>query len=242
MNLLYVDVHEPYEILELLEQSHKTVRASINPSKPDYAWTDIKGFERGVTRKQMGELLGDLDAFEDQLNRDIASCDEITALFEGVAVPTGRGAQIFKRSPDGKFWHPYTEIPRPEARPQPGLWKRFEGLRWSLEHECGVSVISTVDMETSAHAISAAFRLSMKSEHTTLQRYVIPHIPPFNINRHVDNLARLKGAGIGVERAKKLIATHNTFYDTVVAPVIMIENDIGVAATEKFLSTLGRWE
>ena len=111
-----------------------------------------------------------------------------------------------------------------------------------LEHECGVSVVNTTDMEGSAHAISAAVSQSMKPEHTTLQRYVIPHLPPFDSNTHVENLARLKGAGIGVARAKKLIDTHGTFYDTITAVTSILENDIGVKATEKFLNALGRWE
>ena len=242
-NFLYQDVHEPNEIGTLIRQSAPLVdKMPLNPVYPDWAWLDIQGNTRGIERKQFMECISALDAVEEQLNRELETCDELTLLVEGIGRPTQRGAQSFTMSRDGRFFRPEVELPAPDRKPQPGMWKRWEGLRWSLEHDVGVKVISTFDAETTAFAVSTAYNQSMKTEHTTMKRYVIPHIPPFSPNIQVDNLARLRGTGVGIKLAIKLINHYGNFYEVVTAPLDELEGILGEKITDKFLRGIGRYE
>lgn len=112
--------------------------------------------------------------------------------------------------------------------------------------KAGVEVIETATVEASAHAIAAAMRQSKKPEHTTLRRYLRPHIPPFDVNAHVDNLARLthfpKGSGVGVEQAKKLVERFGTFWKVMAAEFDDLADVVGPTRAENFWKTVGREE
>ena len=238
--VLYIDEFEPAEMLTMLKQSASVVQISLNRrGNADYWWMDVMENARQWERKQCAELMSDLDAVEEQLNRELATCDELTLVVEGIMRPTPRGVQTFRLSRDKKFYHPHAEMPMPEAKPQPGMWKRWQMLKCGLEY-AGVRVKETVDIECTAAAISAAFHSSMKPEHTTLRRYVQPHIPPFSTDPHVDNLARIKGAGIGPSQAKKLVARYKTFHGAVTAHKLTLIQVLGRKSAYSFMQAIGR--
>ncbi|KKL04866.1 hypothetical protein LCGC14_2611800, partial [marine sediment metagenome] len=71
MTMLFVDLHEPERIGELLMQTvpDTILNVALNSEgKADYWWRDIKTFTRQWERKQTGEAIADLDAVEEQLN------------------------------------------------------------------------------------------------------------------------------------------------------------------------------
>jgi hypothetical protein len=238
--VLYMDEFEPDEMMALLKQSSSVVQIPLNRrGNADYWWTDINDNARQWERKQCGEAVSDLDAVEEQLNRELSTCNELTLVVEGIMQPTPRGVHTYRLSRDGSYFHPYTEIPRPEAKPQPGLWLRWQMLKQGLKY-AGVQVVETPSIISTAAAISAAFHSSMKPEHTTLRRYVQPHIAPFSNDPHVDNLARIKGAGIGPGQAKKLVARYKTFHGAVTAHKLTLIQVLGRKSAYKFMSAIGR--
>jgi hypothetical protein len=238
--ILYQDTFEPDEMLSLLQQSVTALVGPLNfTGRADYFWLDRDGNRRQWERKQAGEALGDLDAVEEQLNRELSTCEELTLVMEGVFLPTPRGVQIYRLSRDRTFFHPYTELPRKGRKAQPGLWARWHGLKRGLI-AAGVDVVETTCLEGTAASLVAAFKSSHKPKHTTLRRYVRPHVPPFDVDRHVDNLARLKGTGIGVEKAKKLKARCGSVYGAVTADWRVLKEVLGAKGAKGFMEGVGR--
>jgi len=108
VEILYQDTAEPELMLKLLKQSVTTLSAPLNaddPPKPDYWWLDLQDKRRGWSRKQLGEALSDLDAVEDQINRELSSCDEYTLVIEGVGLAAANGYQPFTYHGKGEFCH-----------------------------------------------------------------------------------------------------------------------------------------
>jgi len=245
--LLWIDHFEPDEMEGMLAQSLPVIKAPINSEgQGDYFWVDPKDNRRQWERKQVAEALGDLDKVEEQLNRELATCEELTLVVEGVMLPTPDGIQIFRLAASKTLFHQAVHIPPADRRgkinhPQPGLWTRWQGVRRGLI-AAGIEVIETPNLEGTAAALVSAVKASFKEEHTTLRRYLRPHIPPFHTNEHIDNLARLKGTGVGPELAAKLIDKYHTFYDAVTATPSGIAQVIGSKRAQNFLEALGRYE
>lgn len=240
--VLFQDTHEPVEIFNLLKQSIEVVVGPLNvQGKADYYWVDIKDWRRQWERKQVAEALGDLDSVEEQLNRELETCEELTLVVEGVMLPTPRGVQTYKLVGKDKkrMFIPFMEIPVPSAKPQPGLFSRWQSLKTGLK-AAGVEVVETNSIEGTVAALVAAFKGSMKEEHTTLKRYLRPHIPPFSPNVHIDNLARLKGTRIGPELASRLVEKYGTLYEAVNASRSELVQILGPGRTSNFLKGIGR--
>jgi len=241
---LWVDDYEPPEILPLLKQSLDAIHAPLNhQGYADYMWVDILRLRRQTERKQVIEYVGDMDGVEEQLNEEMRTCDELTLYIEGVAIPTPRGIQSYTLS-KGRFipgfhYPPQKLLDEGKARPRPGLWTEYEGRKWGLRAQ-GVQVIETDSLVGTAMALMGAYTSSMKEEHTTFRRYLIPHVPPFDPDPHVDNLARLAKTGVGVERAKKAIAELGTFYEVMIAGEATLAKLWGPAIARRFLLTVGR--
>jgi hypothetical protein len=242
--MIWVDVFEPKEILPLLSQSVTVSQISLNHQGfADYMWTDVQNNIRQWERKQFIECVSDLDAVEEQLNHHLNYCQELTLVIENVGVSTAQGVQEYRRK--GVFFTGQYQFPDPKliklgrARPQPGLWSKFEAWKSGLRAQ-GVLVVETTELEHTASALVAAYNGSMREERTTLQRYLTPHIPPFHPDIHVDNLARLKGTRVGIERAKQAITKYGTVYGVLTADREGLETLWGKAVTKSFLEGIGR--
>ena len=244
-NILYVDTYEPDKILNGLKAViPTTIKASINSlGFADYKWMDAKGNQRQWERKQAMEAITDLDSVEDQLNHQLATCDELVLVVEGIALPTVSGVQGYKlgRIPGKVSLRPEYHYPMVDKgmRPQPGLYAKYLAWKQGLTF-AGVQVVETLDMDGTIAALATAYNYSQREEHTTLRRYLTPHIPPFSPNQHVDNLARLKNTGIGLVKAQKLIAETHTFYGAVTAIPEFQDQVLGTATGKKFREAIGR--
>ena len=232
-----IDIFEPDLIKHMLGQViPDLIVASINSlgSYPDYYWTDVQGNGRGWERKQVGEALSDLDAVEEQLNRELSRCDELTLVVENPWLPLPDGIQTYMLTRDKGFFRPDYAFVR-----QPGLVARYEGFKDSLR-KAGIAVIETSHMEVTAHAIAAAYRGSNKEHRTTLRRYLNPHIAPFSPNLHIENLMRLKGMNIGEKRAKQAIERYGTFWAVVSKDYKLLAHLWGKTVAKHFMETIGR--
>lgn len=235
---LFVDQFEPDNIVATLRTCAEVkVEALNNQGFADYMWVDVKGQLRQWERKQCSEVIGDLDGTEEQLNRELSTCDELTLVVEGVAMPAVDGINTYTLSGDGAFFRPLHHLGH-EAK----LWARWEAWKWGIR-AAGVSIIETPTWLVTGTYIGTAYRQSLKSEHTTLRRYLVPHISPFSPNLYVENLARLKGCGIGPKSAEKLVARFGSFFDALIAPVEDIADCLGsTKGAIEFLHGLGRIE
>ena len=232
--ILYIDTFEPDNIANGLDPVVPCTRGPINTwDKADYYWVDLKDNERMMERKQISEALSDLDAVEEQLMRHLHECDELTLLVEGVAKPVSWGVQTYHYASQG--WRlGYAH------RNQPTLWSRWNSFKYSLWHNAGVHVEEVSHWTSSVQSIATAFKKSMNPSSTTLNRYVVPHMPPFNVNPHVDNLCRLKGMKIGEKAALALIAELDTFYGVMTASYTDLVGIMGGAWTRNFFQATGR--
>jgi hypothetical protein len=242
--MIWIDVFEPKEILPLLSQSLEVSQISLNhDGYADYMWSDVQNNIRQWERKQFIECVADLDGVETQLNHHLGMCAELTLVIENIGVSTAQGVQEYRRK--GAFFTGQYQFPDPKliksgkARPQPGLWSKFEAWKSGLRAQ-GVLVVETNGLEHTASALVAAYNGSMREERTTLQRYLTPHIPQFHPNIHVDNLARLKGTRVGVERAKQAIHKYKTVHGVMTASRNGLELMWGMAITKSFLEGIGR--
>ena len=198
----------------------------------DYMWLDVQGDVRQWERKTVAEIFGDMDGVEEQLNRELNSCKELTLVVEGVWEPTVRGVVCYKRDVNKAGIITYT--PGFEFSKQSGLAKKYASWKWTLDRVCGVNVVETHSTMHTAMMLTAAYSQSQKEEYTTLRRYLKPHIPSFSPNPHVDNLARLKGAGIGPANAQKLVDAFATFEETILAGFGAWVRVLGGAGARKF--------
>lgn len=234
--ILYSDTHEPINIVYGLKTTIPSVQLPLNENgKADFYWLDLLIKQRMYERKQLGEVLSDLDGFEEQLHRHLGECDELSVIIEGVPEILADGVQVYSYQ-KGRLrkGHRFTK--------QPYLWARWEALKWSLWHECGVYVVEVAGWEQTVRHLAAAFKASYVKDHTTLKRYTIPHVPQMVKNPHVDNLMRLKGLRIGEVTAKKLVKRFGTLAGVMNAREVELIGAMGGQWTKNFMKGVGRNE
>ncbi len=233
--ILNIDHFEPDPMQRALSPAVPTIVVPLNTmGKADYYMVDPQDNERMIERKQIGEAISDLDAVEEQLGRHLHECDELTLLVEGVATPTPKGVQVYRKS-GGQFVPGF-------AYNQPTLWSRWNSFKYSLWHNAGVHVEEVSDWQSSVQFITTWFKKAMDPSSTTLNRYVVPHMPPFHKNPHIDNLCRLKDMGMGEVAATALIAKFGTFYGVMTAPWVELVGVMGGPWTRAFFEAIEREE
>jgi len=231
--ILYIDSYEPLTISSAIEPVVLTAVAPVNIwNKADYYMVDPLGNERMVERKQLSEALSDLDAVEEQLGRHLHECDELTLLVEGVAKPISTGVQTYNFH-SGRWVAGF-------LHKQATLWSRWNSFKYSLWHNAGVHVEEVSHWHGTVQFLTTWFNKAMDPANTTLNRYVVPHVPPFHKDPHVDNLCRLKGMDIGEKTAIKLIGEFGTIHATFDARYSDLVGVMGGAWTKQFFEAIGR--
>lgn len=87
--MILVDTAEPEALIKYIQQTVPVTVTSLNQNSiADYHFTAIDGHTVQVNRTQAGELLGDIDSFEDELRRYYNSADETWVIIEGLITPT----------------------------------------------------------------------------------------------------------------------------------------------------------
>jgi len=236
--MIFVDTFEPSQLEELIAQSVPTIRDSFNAKGlPDYSWMDINGFRNGLSRKQAGELLGGIDATEEQLGRDMQGVDRLYLLVEGIFAPVYTekvGCQIYTAKktilvPSRKFHQSYT-----------GLFAWFDRLDKS-----GITVIQTFNWQATAMVLVGLYKSHNKieEEHTTFKRYIKQKVYSKEKNPQIEALMAIPRTGIGEDRATKLIERFGTFWEVVNQDVeeLAKTEDIGMATAQKLFKAIGKY-
>lgn len=203
---LFVDIHEPHTIIRLLKQSIPDVfQQSLNSNNiSDYYWMGVDGHTIQIERKQYGELVGEFDYIEEIIRKYMDNSDEMYLLIEGVLRPTQIGVEaleIFGKKVISmhSFKRRYSEVM---------AWL------WQLDKK-GVTIINTFDEYSTAVAISAFYKNSLNTEHTTLERYIKHKNKAWHPNPHVQNLIDVYGVNLGPVKAEAAIKQFGTYWNVI---------------------------
>jgi len=177
------------------------------------------GSSRGATlqfsRKQAGELLGDLDEAERQIAKYYDMATENYQIVEGIISPI----PMFKKKVDrmvlppryGRVMYSYSVTDagylhgEKDWAVSPAMyWAWIQGL-----NRCGVTTLFTVNWQDTAQMLSAIYNNEAKpaESHTTLQRVYKPRIvikKKSSIVQALMFLSHVYKLGIGEERASAI--------------------------------------
>ena len=242
--MIFVDIFEPTQIENLLKQTVETTRMTLNHSPEgyaDYLFFACDGHRIQVERKQIDEILSDLDGTEEQLGREVSNgVEETILIYEGTCEPIPglkMAVQSFKLAKGGKVMVPSHKYNISYT----GLQAWFSQL-----DKAGITVIHTCHYIGTAMTLVALYNNAQKQEHTTLRRYIKEHIVVKPFNEHVITLMGIKGASLGEARAKALIERYGTVWYTLsqsveeIAETIVGEKKLGMAVAQKLHKAIGR--
>lgn len=229
---LAVDLNEPQLITSLLAQSIEFEVGPLNTNgDSDYTWLTLEGTRKQVERKTWAELLGSIDAVEEQMQRHLNERpdDEHVFLLEGMAVAMPKGVGLV------------------ESTKKPNVYivkgQRHERLAgsyaWLYEIGKYVEVVYTPSGEETATMLLAMYNADQKEEHRTLQRHIKK--ADFHPNPQVLQLMGV-APGLGEKRASALIRNHGTVWNVLSnkPDVLMRTEGIGKVLATRILKRIGR--
>ena len=215
--MILVDTFEPGNISNLIAQSAPMTVLPLNQShRSDYYFGGEDGKTRQFSRKQAGELLGNMDEAEDQLRDYYTQADENYQIVEGIisdvpltkknrsleAISVRRGASptnlfSYKVSPSGFIFDEHS-------------WNVSSSMldAWEFRLEqAGIYTYYRVNWVATAKLLVAIYKNCQKptDEHSTLQRIIKPRIYTKEHNPYVETLMGIKGARLGEAKATTLI-------------------------------------
>lgn len=179
--MIYLDLHESLELELALSQVVQVERAQLNPTRPDLWWIGYSGKQLGIELKQGPEILGSLDAVEEQLGREMQGVNYLGLGIRGLITPTHDGlCQTWTQRAKGWF----------KSRVFNQSYKGYRAWLWRLE-EMGVAVLEVPDAYSLAVAVAAAYDSSQKAEaeHKTFARLIPERYWLTESDQRVRNLA-----------------------------------------------------
>ena len=203
MVVIHIDEHEPKEAEGLLSSSISTHRSGLNRAGwADYMYSTYQGVEH-IERKQVGEILSDMDGVEDQLRRELLSRPDnrLWLLIEGVVVYTDSMDMISARVEKNGVLYQTREF-----RTRPAKWEYWLAALQRI----GVSVVRTNNFMGTCQTLVAMAK-GAQTPHTTLNRPLQPKIF-YHQNPHVRGLMGIVGAGLGPVLAERLVEEFETIY------------------------------
>ena len=252
--MILQDIFEPVQVKELLEQVTPVSIVPLNSQGlADYHWASVDGHTIQVERKQIDEILSDINHVEEQLGREITRADETILVWEGSYEP------IAGLQPCCQSWRKSnrSDVMVP-SRKYKLSYSMIQAWFYQLD-KCGISSFNTSDYKATAIALGAWYNSSQVREHTTLHRYIKDHVnlksamkqsnthtEPETINPNIYNLMALKGAGVGEVTARALIDKFGTFYYTIsqdipeLAETIIGNKRFGETSARRLLKSVGR--
>jgi hypothetical protein len=215
--MLSIDSSEPEDIEKLLSQAVEVCRMPLNQQgMSDYYFVGADNKSRQFSRKQAGELLGNIDEAERQIRNYYDSADENFQIVEGVIspVPLLKRAKSFEvvstrigKNPRVMFTYKVAPSGYLFGERQ---WDCSNALLYSWLFQlaqAGVQTFFTINSIETAQLLASIYRNCQKTEHTTLHRYIRPRvtITPFNpLALSLMSISYAYRVGIGEEKALAL--------------------------------------
>ena len=260
--MLLIDSNEPDNIVKLLQQSCPVTVATLNVAgMSDYWFANYEGKRLQFSRKQAGELVGNIDEAERQLASYYDNADENYQIIEGfisssrlkikgtaVAID-GHSASVSTRDLGAKLYC-YRVEPGGYIERGHSFSAFNDSLLYAWIHrlaKAGIITYYTDNWVGTARLLSAIYRNEQKppENHSTLQRVVRPRIHIKEADPFMKSLLFLSNAyqlGIGEKKAKALADRFVCILDIATASVSELTEVEGVGRkmAEKILSSLGR--
>jgi ERCC4-type nuclease len=246
-----VDNHEPLDIEQLIQQSVDAIRGPLNDAGyADYLWTMWNGVTEQVERKQVGEILGNMNRVEEQLRSEHQAHPDavLWLLVEGILEPGFVNGKEGVWSMQKKLSRSNKQGRSPEEHLVPVHFYRtrilkYEGWLTSLER-VGLRVRRTNDYINTAMVL-VQMEKSAQRPHSVLQRHNKLQIK-FHPDPQVMTLLGAYKSNIGPSLAERLVGKAGTF-PTVrelmnASPELIAElvPGMGVVSAQKMLDSFGR--
>ena len=238
---LFIDTFEPIEIEALMKPAANVIRASLNSlGFADYMWDSFNdGHRVQIERKQIDEILQDLDAVEEQLEREYPKAEENYLLIEGFCEPLSElknEIQIFKKSRDGKVMV--------AGRKYGYSYSRWQAWQHKMD-KCGVTVVTTSDYIATAITVVALYKATQDPRVVNFRRYIKEKVHLEEYNPQVAALIALGSAfkvEIGEKKAKALIERYYTVWAVLNQDVDSLADTqyVGKGTARKLLESIGR--
>lgn len=243
-----------------MKQSIPVVRNNLNQlHMSDYYFGGGDCRTRQFSRKQAGELLGNIDEAESQIRDYYDNADENNQIVEGIISSIAltrreksRQESISIRSGFRGGSCLYTYKVEDSGFIHDGeVW---EGISYAMLiawihrlERAGVYTYFTMNDTETAKLLVAIYQNEQKSpeEHSTLQRYIRPRLQLKHHEPFVESLMYLSAAyklGIGEVTATKIAGKYSNLLDIAMAEVgeLCTIPGIGVTTAEKLLKAIGR--
>ncbi len=246
--MIFLDIYEPTQIEELIAQVTPVMRMTLNHTPQgfaDYLWFACDGHRIQVERKQIDEILSDMNGVEEQLGREVSNgVEETILLYEGTCEPIPglrTATQSWKLGKNGKVMVPHHKYNT--------SYSGFQAWLSQLD-KAGITVVHTCHYIATAHTLVALYNGSQDPNHRTLRRYIKEHITVQPFNEHIISLMGIKGANLGEAKAKALIDRYGTFWYTLNQPAEELaetlvgeegkEKKLGMATVSRLFKSIGR--
>ena len=236
MNILpgsiYVDIHEPADASPFIAPTVPCEVDILNErGYADYCWRAIDGQLVQVERKQWPELMGKVDAVEDQLRRHMKSQPEarLMLVVEGLPVPVMGGVSVLRSTNKDRVFVlgynssiSYSQI-----------------MAWLYQINKYIEVYLTSTYKATCIALTAFYKADQKPEHSTFQRHFKE--VTFHPNPQVIQVMGLF-PGIGEKKAEALVERFTTVYNIISASPSQLATVPGIGAklSRTILQRIGR--
>lgn len=240
--MMFLDIFEPHQIEELVAQAIPVTRTSLNAEGfADYLWFCVDNHRIQVERKQIDEILSNMDGVEEQLRRELSrGVEETILMYEGTFEPIPglkMATQSWRKAKDKRLMVPGHKYNISYAGVQAWL---------SQLDKAGITIVNTFDYISTAFTLVALYNSSQKLEHTTLRRYIKDRIYPKPYNPHILTLMGIAGANIGQEIGEALIERYGTVWYILnrdaedLAETIIGGKRFGLTRARKLLKAIGK--
>jgi len=267
--MILVDDNEPENIIRLLRQSVATVVSPLNRvHRSDYFFANYEGKTMQFSRKQAGELVGNIDEAEDQLVDYYNNADYNFQIVEGIITPLPiKGIEIRDHSAAkgsvrdlGNKLFCYQVQPNGYIERGHSFSAINDSALYAWEHRlamAGIPTYYTTNWVSTARLLVAIYRNEQKppEEHTTLTRVIKPKFrvredknmseedkKDFRLMKAIMFLSDAYKLGIGEKKARAISARYVNLLDLAMADVSEIAECEGIGNTiaRKILTALGR--
>ena len=222
---LILDTHDELTIYQSLRQLVPLETKNLNPDLPDLYWIDEQARTRGISLKQVTEVLSSIDDVEEQLSRDYMHVDMIDLIVWGVIIPEDDNwCTVLEWTPTG----------RPKSAGQhrsrgsdgDGSLYRFNYSGWvakmdAFNRDYGITIWTPPTHKALIQTIAKIYKRSMEAdeEHDTFKRIIRAKVNIQTPNPYVRSIMSLYDAEdgkaysrtfIGEDRASRLIKAFGT--------------------------------
>ncbi|MFA5384170.1 MAG: hypothetical protein WC364_05825 [Eubacteriales bacterium] len=241
--MIFRDVFEPQTIHDLIAQTIPVTKANLNHELgiADYYWYCWDDHRTQVERKQIDEILSNLDAVEELLSRELSNdVEETILLIEGDCEPipgVKSFTQSWKLGKGGKIMVPGHKYAL--------NYKRLQAWLFQLS-QAGVVIVRTPHYLATAFTLVALYESSQSEEHGTLNRIIKDKIRIKDVNPHIITLMGIRNGGVGEEIATALINRYGTACYTLsrdldeLADTMIGDKRLGIIRAKKLLKAFGR--